>query len=160
MDSKDKGGLIMNIKVITNSRRVDQPKMIYLPYTNEPEIVKVTTRQFSPEDYKAAYDWAYDEIENFEIPVLDSDQQTLGGYPQIMGELDCIFASPDEKDVLLRHAWTTPTGETHVLYRRILNPYVIIKNSALFYNQFKLNGAFLWLQCTDFKRAQLMAPRH
>lgn len=160
MHSKVKGGPTMKIEMTTNAKRIQQPKMIYLPFTEESENITTAVRQFSPEDFKAAYNWAYDEIYNFEINVIDSDLQTLGGYPQIMGELDCIFASPDEKDVLYRHAWTDPNGDTLVIYRRIITPYVVIKNSALFYNQYKLNGAFLWLQCTDYRRAQLMAPRH
>ena len=150
----------MFIEMTTNARCVNQPKMIYLPSTEDSEIIKTTPRKFAPEDFKAAYDWAYDEISNYEIRVMDSDLQSLGGYPQIMGELDCIFASPDEKDVLYRHAWTDANGNTLVIYRRIITPYVVIKNSPLFYHQYKLNGAFLWLQCTDYRRAQLMAPRH
>ena len=65
----------MKIEMTTNAKRIKQPKMIYLPFTEEAENITTAVRQFSPEDFKAAYNWAYDEVYNFDINVILSAMQ-------------------------------------------------------------------------------------
>ncbi len=146
----------MKITMTTNSRIVPHPQ---IPYLSTDESNPPIQPGPTIEDCNQSYEWALQEIKTYKIPVTEREIPALGGRPQAMGELTCIFCKPDGKSALYRHAWTQ-NGETYVSYSRITNWQDLKRTSPIEVWQYRLNGAYLYIQHTQPRRAQLMAPRH